>query len=81
MLTIALTSSGEIIGSAYRGAAGAARRLHRHGGSSEMRRIVRALSDGTVIAMLHHTVGVVPLVITAVGLALARQTTIDQEPG
>jgi len=47
-----------------------------------MRRIVRALSHGTVIAMLHHTVGVVvPIVITAVGLALARKTTIDQGPG
>ena len=46
----------------------------------EMGRIVWLLTGHAVVTALDHTIGVVPLMITAVGRPLARHTTVDKEP-
>lgn len=46
----------------------------------EMRRIVRPPANRAVVAVLDHAVGVVPLMIAAVGRPFARNASIDQGP-
>jgi len=45
-----------------------------------MRPVVRPATNRAVVAVLNHAVGVVPLMIPAVGRSFVRNTPIDQEP-
>jgi hypothetical protein len=45
----------------------------------EMRRVVRPAANCAVVTVLNQAVGVVPIMITAVGRPFARNTSIDQD--